>query len=413
MLLLSLNALTRLKALRLLLAFAGLLLPGLSYAAEWSLKGSVDQSLGYDDNVRMQITPQGSFKYMIVPVLTFLHKTDVSEIHANATYGTQVYTDIPQFDQDIQHYGLGGLYKTERFDWGLNSSFSSTPSRNTAVQDSGVFNNNSNRNTWSVSPSVSYKIDEINSLILSPTYTETTYSGSGSSNITSGNNAFRNNKTTNINLAWQRLWTERYSSTASLFYSNSNFQGGNNGGSGASSSFDSVGINLSNAYSWSENWKLDGTVGVRHTESKNRGVSSSSVGFLANIAVNYTGESFSSGIHFSRSLIPSSLGQLQEQTGVGLHFNYSIAERLSASFTTSYQQSTLVNAVNQGTRENITLQPSINWQMAPEWTISGSYRYRTQNSTRAINNDPVDITVDSNLFLLSINYNWQGLTLSR
>jgi OMPG-porin 1 family len=399
--------------MRSFLAFIGLclILPGSSQGAEWTLKGSLDQSLGYDSNVRMQPDPQGSFKYMIVPVLTFLRKTDITEIQADATYGTQVYTEIPQFNQDIQHYGLRGLYKAEKLDWAVESSYSITPSRNNAVQDSGNFNSNATSDTWSVSPSVSYKIDELNSLILSPSYSETSFTNASASDN------FRNRSNTNVNLAWQRLWTERYSSTVSFFYSN--FKSQQISSTVQSDfAFDSVGINLSNFYSLSENWKLDGTIGGRHTESESNGTSGSSIGFLANATLTYTAESYSSSIFFNRSLSPSSQGNLQELTGVGLNFDYKIADNLTANFNTSYQQSTQINSTNQGdnqkARKNISIQPSINWQLSPDWTFSGSYRYRSQNrSVSGDVNSPNTADADSNLFMLSINYNWQGLSISR
>jgi hypothetical protein len=392
-----------------------LLLPALSQGAEWSLKGSVDQSLSYNDNVFMQSNgPQASFQYRILPVLTLLHKTDVSEIHANALYGTQIYTDIQNQDQDIQNYSFGGLYKTERLDWGLSTNLSVTPTRNTGFQN-GVFNTNSATTTWSVSPSVSYKIDEINSLILTPTYSETTFSGSGSPSNQELNNNFSNNTFINVNLAWQRLWTERYTSAVSLFYSNFDTQRQQVVGPAIPSSFDSVGINFSNTYLWSENWKLMATVGGRHTESNTGAFSSSSFGFLADVGVNYTGENLSSGIHFSRSLTPSNQGQLQEQTGVGLNFNYQIIERLSANFTTDFQQSTLVNTTtSQPTRENISVHPSLQWMVTPDWTLIGSYQYSTQKGTTNFGGNPTfNGVADSNVFMLSVNYNWQGFKLSK
>lgn len=420
-----------------------LLMPLASQGGEWSLKGSVDQNLSYDDNVLMQSKsqasnsnqPRGSFQYRIIPVITFQHKTDVSEVHADALYGTQIYTDIPSLDQKIQNYGIGGLYKTAKFDWGLGANLAITPSRNTAVQNGGNFNTNSEMTTWSVSPSVSYKIDEINSLTLSPSYSETSFTNprSSTNNTNALNNNFNNYDSTNVDLSWQRLWTDRYTSGVHLFYSNYNTtqQQEIKRGTFTStpSSFDSVGLNLSNDYAWSENWKLDGTIGVRHTESNHTDpnvgkVNSSSFGFLANIGINYTGESFSSGINFSRSLTPSNQGQLQEQTSVGLNFNYQILERLSASFTTSYLESDLVNTqstLNNGqtTRKNLIIQPAVKYMLSPDWTLAGTYRYRTQegqlnNSTQGSgNNGNTDGVTDSNLFMLSINYNWKGLKLSR
>ncbi len=420
MLLLSLNSLARFKVLRLLLPIPiglCLFLPVHSQGAEWSLKGSVDQNLSYDDNVFMQVNPQRSFKYMIIPVLTFQHKTDVSEVNANASYGTQLYTDIEGFDQDIQNYGLRGLYKTERFDWGLTSSFSVTPTRNTAVQNSGVFNNKSESNTWSVSPSVSYKLNDIDSIILSPSYSETTFTASGSATANPGafNNNFNNYSAANVNLAWQRLWSERYISAVGLFYSRYDSQPPVNAQGGAAAlptSFDSVGINFSNTYLWSDNWKLIGTIGGRHTESTTGSTSGSSLGYLADASVNYTGEQLTSGLHFNRSLTPSNLGRLQEQTSVDLNFNYQILERLSTLFTASYQESTFVNSVDSSTRKNLVFQPSINWRIAPEWSLGGSYRYRLQDGLIS-NNNIINGEADSNLFMVTINYNWQGLRLSR
>lgn len=412
MLLLSLNSRRHLRVMRSFLACIGLylILSGSSQSAEWTLKGSLDQSLGYDSNVRMQADPQGSFKYMIVPVLTFLRKTDVTEIQANATYGTQVYTEIPQFNQDIQHYALRGLYKTDKLDWAVESSYSITPSRNNAIQDSGNFNSTATSDTWSVSPSVSYKIDELHSIILSPSYSETSFTGASASDN------FRNRSNTNVNLAWQGRWTERYSSTVSLFYSNFESQQGSTTFL-SDFAFDSVGINLSNAYSLSENWKLDGTLGGRHTESKGNGTSGSSIGFLASANLGYTAESYSSSIFFNRSLAPSNQGNLQELTNVGLNFDYKIADNLTANFNASYQQSTQINSTNQGdnqrARKNISIQPSINWRLSPDWTLSGSYRYRSQNRSFSDNVNSPNTDAESNLFMLSINYNWQGLRISR
>jgi hypothetical protein len=402
------------------------LLPALSQAAEWSLIGSVDQSLSYDDNVLMLSEGQaidgsrGSFQYRIIPVLTFLHKTDVSEIHADALYGTQIYTDIEGLDQDIQNYGVGGTYRTQRFDWNFSANYSITPSRNTAIQNSGVFNTNSDSTTWSVSPSVSYKINAINSLILSPSYSETSFSASpATTNQGVFNNNFNNSKTTTIDLAWRRLWSENYSSAVSLFYSMFESQQPTltNQNSLAPSRFDSVGINFSNDYSWSKNLRFTGTVGGRHTESTIGSDSSDSFGFLADVGANYTRELFSTGLHFNRALIPSNLGQLQEQSSVSFYFNYKIIERLSSAFSISYQESTSVDSINSSdssNRKNLVLQPSITWQVAPEWTLGSSYRYRFQDGRLSDNSiDTISGEADSNLFMITLNYRWQGLRASR
>ena len=415
-----------LKPFYLLLGICGFSIAcsGTAAAAEWSTRANIQQFFGYDDNVFMRPTDtQGSFQYKIIPTLSFLHRTDVSEINAHASYGTQIFPDAPQFDQDIQNYGLNGMYKTDRIDWGLNFNYSIIPTRNTAIQDAGDFSTAAERATWAVSPSMAYKLSEIDSLILSPSYSESSFDNTS----TSGNatlNSFRNNITKSVNLGWQRIWTERYNTNLSFFYSNFEFEQSGSGiifipntnipitlnsGSGFFSSNDSYGFNFANNYRWSDNWNLTGSIGFRHSESSSIQGSSSSSGFLANIGAHYNAENYDAGVTFSRSLVPSNFGQLQELTGTTLHFNYKFDERLTAGLDMSYQDSNVVNAANSFQRENIVVHPSINWLLAKDWSLNASYRYRVQDLN--FNNQPIN--ADSNLFLFSVNYRWPGLKVSK
>jgi hypothetical protein len=416
---------------------------GLCHAAEWTLKGWLDQSLSYDDNVFLnpdgqstdprnsQQGRQGSFQYKITPVLSFLHQTDISDVEGSASYGTQVYTDVEGLDFDVQRYSLRGAYKTELIDWGLAGNYSIIPTRNTAVLDSGVYNVNIQNSTWSLAPTITFKIDEVNSLKLAATYSESTFDRPGNARNNNQSSFFNDNTNANVDIAWQRLWTERYSTAISWFYNTVDYgpqQPSNDGNSNANnaSSFESTGLNFTNNYMLSEKWKLDGTIGFRQTDSQSNiaQANSSSTGFLANIGVNYTDERYSGGLNFSRSLVPSTFGQLQEQTSFGLNYNYKITERLSAGLSASYQESTFVIeggsqvGNDSQTRKNIFINPTVHWQLAQDWSLTGSYRYRSQTGFLQGNpNQPtaqlIDQTADSNLFLLSINYNWKGLKMSR
>jgi hypothetical protein len=342
--------------------------------------------------------------------LTFLRTTDTTEIQADASYGTQVYSNdtLKSLNQDIQNYSLRGLYKTERFDWSVSGNYSVAPTRNSALQSGGNFSANSSNTTWSVSPSVTYRLTELDSLVLSPSYSSTVIDRK------TVDNQFRDYTIASVNLAWLHPWTERYTTTASWFYSNYDSQRGNFAGS-TEIIFDSVGVNFSNEYKLSERWNLVGTIGGRHSQSTNGGVSSSSFGFLADTSATYTGENYSAGFSFSRSLAPSYQGFLQEITSFGVNYSYQISDNLTSSFGAGYQESTRVNASGQSDRKNIYLDPSISWHFLPEWTLRGSYQYRTQNrsSDNVATSSPTSTATDANLFMLSINYNWQGLKLSR
>lgn len=411
-----------------------LLSPGYALCDEWSVKGNVNQNIAYDDNVFMTpdrpcvqndefSCPKDSFKYVINPLLTMQHRTDKSDVSAHASYGTQIYTDIEGFDQNFQNYGVNGLYKTERVDWGLNWNYAITPTRNSASQLSGRFNDNSNQNTWSVSPYATYKIDDKDSINLTPSYSETTYDTDPNNTTNPNSNFFQDSKNYSINLAWQRLWSERYLSGVSFFYNRFDSQVLVNNGPGvsvASSTFDNFGINISNTYLISDNWKIAAILGGRYTKSKIASIDNSTTfGFLADMNLDYTAENYTAGLHFNRALNPSSFGQLQEQTSIGLNFNYKILEHLSTNLTFNYQESTVVAsqlddrlANNIGDRTYFVIEPSVNWQFANDWTLGGSYRYRFQDIQ---DGNVANFTgeADSNLFMISINYNWQGISLTK
>ncbi|MBE8232163.1 MAG: hypothetical protein HAW67_00395 [Endozoicomonadaceae bacterium] len=392
------------------------------YAAEYKMEATIDQDVFYDDNVRLSENSEGSFGYMLTPVIYFSRHTENLQIGADASYGIQRYLDIDNLDQEVQRYGLQTNYTTERSSWGLNSGLSIVPIRNDAEEDSGDFATNAEKLTWSVSPSFSYQFTERDGLILSASHSDTSISSMDSS---SGSLSDSTNQ--NINIAWQRRWTERYSSTLSVFYSR--FESMPTSSVGTETTSNSYGVNFSTTFNFLENWEIEGTIGGRTTESESTvgmlvplnpmdpmgamGIltskeTNSSMGFLSDTAINYTGERLSGSIYWNRSLTPSSQGQLNDKNAVGLGLGYQLTQRLDANLGASYQITESASSDDAITRENINFRTSMSWQMLPDWTLVGAYRYRWQDSGASD-----QATVNSNSFTLSINYNWPGLSISR
>ncbi|MCK5926434.1 MAG: hypothetical protein KAG10_11100 [Methylococcales bacterium] len=138
-------------------------------------------------------------------------------------------------------------------------------------------------------------------------------------------------------------------------------------------------------------------------------VKSSNMGFLSNFSINYKGEHYGGGFSWGRSLVPSAQGNLNEQDRLTLDLYYKFTQRLSSSFTASYQRSESISSDSSGKaiRENVLFSPTLNWAITPEWKLSMSYRYQLQSR------ESREIVTDSNAFMLNINYNWQGLSISR
>lgn len=372
----------------------------LAHSAEWKVDANIAQALSYNDNVRMQNEAQGSMLYRITPVFNAFRATENSKLLAHVSYGTQIYTDIPELDRDTQNYGVEGSYNTELFDYSLIFNYHVAPARNTAESDTGDFATNADKTTWSLSPTISYRLSEVDSLSLSGNYSESKYS--------SGN--FADTENFSVNLAWQRQWTERYSGSVSISYSKFDSI---NIAIAQSTTSESFSLNISNQYLLTETWNIFATVGGRYTETQqtlnfgvfNSTINTGSEGFLFDIGTRYQGEALTSSLSLGRSLLPSGFGRLNEQTRFSLEMGYKITERLSSGFSASYQTMDSVGGGTQNSRDNITLSPFISWKLTPELSLVGSYRYRFQDSSSR------GFSTDSNTVMLTLNYRWPGLSL--
>lgn len=374
-------------------------------ADEWEIRGRVDQELSYDDNVTMREDSEASLIYAITPELSLLHRTDVSEIVANASYGIQRYFDISRLDRDNQNYGVDGKYFTDSTVWGVSVNYGLTPSRDVAEQESGDFDINTERESFSVEPSVVYQISERDKLFLSTKYSDIGYTSGFLSDY----------RDWGVNLKWSRQWSERYTSSFDVFYSNFDSERSISSNNRQIES-DSFGANLSSSYLYSEKWTIFGTAGVRFTEMQSNNLSgrvkkNSSAGFLLDAGLDYTGENLLAKFNVSHSLAPSSQGVLNEQSRVVFDLKYELTERLSASLLSSFQRTKPVDDSEMGgnKRTNFTVNPSISLMITPDWVLSTSYRYRYQE--RNINN--FEEAANSNLYMMSLNYNWQGLSMAR
>ena len=132
-----------------------------------------------------------------------------------------------------------------------------------------------------------------------------------------------------------------------------------------------------------------------------------SEGFLSDTGFTYNGESLTASFNLNRSLTPSGSGQLNEQSRVSLDIGYKVTERLSVALSSSYQTSESASSNESNKRTNIIFQPSVSWKMTPDLVLSGNYRYRQQDESNE------DKAIDSNTFMVTLNYNWQGLSLAR
>jgi len=366
-------------------------------SAEWSLNSTLNPSAKYDDNVFMSENKQGSVQYSISPTLIFKRAMENSELSLSAGYNINRYQSFAYLDRQDPFIKFNSSLKTERSQYGLAASYSQSSSRSTAEEDTGDFTTESSVTSETISPSYSYQLTERDSISLSGSYSTRSYSTTD----------FSDNKTKSINSAWQHQFTERLSGGLSL--SASNYQ---SDGLSLISDDDNYNLSTTVSYQLSELWKLNGQIGIRKLKSQQKDnlgptQNTSSSGSSFDFSANRKTELGSLSMGLSRSLSPSSTGDVNEQDRFNLAWSKMLSEQLSLSLSTSYQQSTSALDDGNDKRENLNVSPAIKWQFERNLAVNVSYNYRQQKESAA------DTNAKSNAVMMTLLYDWDGLRVSR
>jgi len=379
-------------------------------AAEWTIDGRINQEMAYDDNLRMQSgeDKRSSFIYEFLPKLNAGYKSGNTQLTANVGYGVEVYTNKLEAIRQKINTNVSGSYQTQSVNYGLNVNYSLQPARNTAADDTGNFNSNAARTNWSVSPTIAYTLTEQDTLNASVQYGQSLYSKDDNVTVS---DSLADNGNIGFNLAWGHRWSEQYTtslSTSFSFYdSNGDLRKTNN---------KSYSVTLGNSYQFNEHWNVYLDIGYRYTDSENTllgvAINHVSQGFLINSALNYTGEVITSGLSFNQSMDPDGNGQLNQRSRVTFNLSYRLTETVTAQTSAQYQQTKSVSTfVINNDRSNINASAALSWKVTPFVFLNASYSYRKQISEQLLSsvvNNP-----DSNRIMLTLGYNWQGLSLSR
>ena len=376
----------------------GILSAPILEAAEWSLSGTVDPSLEYDDNIFMRNTKKlGDYHATMRPTLKVMHQLEHTETSLSTGYVIDRYDALSELDTENPFVSLSTQYNTQRSQWGLDINYTENTSRSDAADDTGDFETNSISTTESISPSFSYQLTEKDSLSVNARYTEREYSTTD----------FSNSKNRQLSANWQHQFTERFNGGVSFSV--------NNNKSKSLTSFtddDTYNFSVTTSYDLSEIWAINGSVGVRELSSERTGDfgvvnSNTSTGSSLDLTISYKKNQDTASISLSQSVSPSNSGDVNEQEKIRASWSRDLTENISATIIASFQ--TTESAIDDGNdkRENISVSPSINWMFSPEATLGLSYNYRQQKESEA------DTDAVSNALMFTLNYNWDGFRVSR
>ncbi len=381
----------------LLLLLASLVAMSVLHAAEWTITANANPSIQYDDNVLMEEDKQDSFHFAIRPTTVMGHALENSASSISVGYKIDRYMSLSELDTENPFIQAQTQHQTERSEWGLSASYVEDSTRTDAADDTGDFTTQSIVTTKSIAPSYSYQLTERDSLSVNGSYSERNYSTTD----------YDDNETKSLTTAWQHQYTERLSGGLSAAVYNYQADGPTR-----TSENDNYNLSLTVNYQWTEEWQVDGRIGVRHlksedTDSARNKEKNTNTGSAFDFSLKKQGEIDSLTIGANRTLSPSSTGEVDEQLGVNINWSRNLSETLTASIRASYQETTSALDDSNEKRENINFSPSLRWQFERNVGLDFSYNYRQQNES-----DQDD--VDSNAVMLTLTYDWdEGLRASR
>ncbi|MDD5581435.1 MAG: hypothetical protein PHY16_19485 [Methylobacter sp.] len=393
-------------------------------AAEWALKGFLDQQFRYNDNISFSnIRKESVVGYLLTPRLEATRKTGTLDIAFEGQGDIRRYDD-PIWDCDNYNLGLNNGYRTKRSVFSLSGGYAISCSYSQQITDTGLLAPNGQSVNYRLAPAWAWQWTARDQLNLGTSYSKTSYSNplgviaSSSGNIVS----FSSNDTYTINLGGSHIWSRRLSLNGNLNFSNVQYTGTN------ASTQNLFGFQLGANYAINHYWTVSASGGPRwvdgvqqRTDSVSSGQNSSlSLGSIANINLSYDDRFNQFSIGYSNSVSPSAIGQTLQAQSVFANYSYHLTQHLlldlSSYFTSSQSigsQST-DNTTNQFNRSYFTAAVGIGWELGKKWQLKGSYVYRWQDFQQDKNVLNLNVgTSESNLVMLSLIYSWDGIRKSR
>jgi len=387
-------------------------------AAEWALKGSLEQGLQYNDNIAFSSIQKDSVVgYLLKPSLEATRKTGVLDL------GFEGQGDIRRYDNshwDCDNYKLSSNngYHTNRSVFNLDGGYSASCSYAQQIEDTGLLTPNNQSKSYYVTPSWTWQWTPRDQLVLNTSYSKTSYSNpvGGVASIDGLN--LRGNETYKVSLGGSHEWNQRLSLNEKLLFSNIQYTSSN------TSAQNLFGFQLGANYEINHLWSASvsgGPLWVDSQQDSNGATagqnSSSSLGSVADISLKYKDEltQFSTG--FTNSVGPSAIGQTLQTSSIFANYSYRLTQHLLLDLRSNYRRSESFNNISasQFNRNYYTVIPGVAWELAKDWQLKGSYAYSSQDFQQD-NNDFQNLTdgsMDSNAVMFSLGYSWDGIRISR
>jgi hypothetical protein len=367
-------------------------------ASEYFLEPTFNSNERYESNLNMRPIPlRSNWISTLSPALNFGLRHENGEISSKFLWNQLLYNDQSELNRAEQLFSSHFQHTFEQLSLSLGSSYNNQSSLNTEATTSGLLLTQVMNKNLSLTPSVTYTLDELNSLSFNYSYNKATYDKIR-------NNILSDFTNQQVSATFNHAYSERDNFNASLsgtLYESQRQKthnyvtqiGWQHNFSEQLSAYVSAGINYSQSESQSsipqlnfigtfngEPFYQDPITGAFYPQQRFETVSTqrNNFGQVYSASITKSFEKGSVSFAGSQNQTPTSVG-LQTQQQLTFSTAYTINERWTSGFSASDTKSQLTGqSSNQFNRTYYSISPNINWKWTPEINLVLSYTYRQQ-----------------------------------
>jgi hypothetical protein len=341
------------KLYRVILVFALTVTFNPAGAFDWNSDYGTSLTVGYDDNFRLSTDDEvetSSTEFGLFAGIA--GTTEISTINLTLGLNGTTYSESSIDDETSYTLSLATTRTGERLSNSLDVLLESAATTETELLDTGFLDEDGTQDTISVTPGLSYQVDERNSLSASLSLQDVSYDTDSLTDYTENS----------LSLSWIYQLDETSSVSTSLehiVYDPDDDDETNTDGV-------YLGYELRASAATTYNF----TVGFTEVERPDDTEDGNNYSF----AVNHVTDARNSfTLALSNSYEASGEGDVREEDQLNLGWNHDLSER--AQFTL------LAEGVSTDDRDFYSLEIGSNYQYTPEMALSAMYRYREEDES--------------------------------
>lgn len=369
--------------------------PQLVWAAsgwDWNLNASAE--LSYDDNWDLDVNDAvDGYRFRLTPDVFVRWETDRALVEADVGVRLDRYFDLSddegRIDRQDPFAGLRGRYLLPRGSIGGNAYYSEEALVDQFFQDGTVVNQRGSSTTLGLTGFWTHELSETYAVELAGGYQDVSYS----------NDTLTDYYDYTAALTLRKAVSER---TAAFISANAGFYRPDDG-QGDVQDQDAYYLQAGVSHALSPNWS--GTVSAGYGRIE-RDLDDDTVnGWLGQVGLSYSGETYLVGFGVSRDLSGSGGGGLAVTDRVYLDASRQFTDRWEGGVSAFWaeEETPFDDAVAVGTgadSRRYEISPRVSYVLSPDWRLGARYRYRWLRENDAPSGD----AADSNAFFLTVTY---------